>query len=74
MALLCSKRSGWEKGSAVLQRKILSFAEISEEERDKLIKRHMVCSFIYFLSMLTFLQLYYEFVLHCAYIRVLVAA
>lgn len=42
MALLCSKRSGWEKGSAVLQRKILSLAEISEEERDKLIKKHMV--------------------------------
>ncbi|KAJ8427338.1 hypothetical protein Cgig2_030603 [Carnegiea gigantea] len=42
MALLCSKRSGWEKGSAVLQRKILSLTEISEEERDKLIKKHMV--------------------------------
>lgn len=44
MLLHCSKKAGWENGSAVLQSKILQFAEISEDERDKLIKRHMVDS------------------------------
>ncbi|XP_056686258.1 serine/threonine-protein kinase ATM isoform X2 [Spinacia oleracea] len=42
MVLYCSKTAGWEKGSAALQSKILHFAEISEDERDKLIKKHMV--------------------------------
>lgn len=43
MALHCSKRSGWEKGAVVLQSSILHLAEISENERDKLIKKYMVC-------------------------------
>ncbi|XP_021718930.1 serine/threonine-protein kinase ATM-like isoform X2 [Chenopodium quinoa] len=42
MVLYCSKMAGWEKGSAALQSKILHFAEISEDERDMLIKKHMV--------------------------------
>ncbi|KAK7317181.1 hypothetical protein RJT34_01188 [Clitoria ternatea] len=42
MALHCSKKSGSEKGTLVLQSSILCFARISENERDKLIKRHMV--------------------------------
>ncbi|KAL3529546.1 hypothetical protein ACH5RR_008868 [Cinchona calisaya] len=42
MALHCSKKVGWEKGSAVLESSILRIAEISENERDKLIKSHMV--------------------------------
>lgn len=44
MALHCSKKPGSEKGTHVLQSSILHFAQISESERDKLIKRHMVCS------------------------------
>ena len=44
MAQHCSKKSGWEKGAVVLQSSILHLAEISENERDKLIKKHMVCS------------------------------
>ncbi|XP_048500072.1 serine/threonine-protein kinase ATM isoform X3 [Beta vulgaris subsp. vulgaris] len=42
MVLYCSKMTGWEKGSAALQSRILHFAEISEDERDMLIKKHMV--------------------------------
>ncbi|XP_010663180.1 serine/threonine-protein kinase ATM isoform X4 [Vitis vinifera] len=42
MALHCSKKSGWEKGAVVLQSSILHVAEISEDERDKLIKKYMV--------------------------------
>ncbi|KAA8540818.1 hypothetical protein F0562_024781 [Nyssa sinensis] len=42
MALHCSKKSGWEKGAVVLQSSILSIARISENERDKLIKKQMV--------------------------------
>ncbi|KAG5035608.1 hypothetical protein JHK87_010518 [Glycine soja] len=42
MALHCSKKPGSEKGTLVLQSSILHFAQISEKERDKLIKRHMV--------------------------------
>ncbi|RDY13104.1 Serine/threonine-protein kinase ATM, partial [Mucuna pruriens] len=42
MALHCSKKPGSEKGTLVLQSSILHFAQISENERDKLIKRHMV--------------------------------
>lgn len=43
MALHCSKKSGWEKGADVLQNSILHLAQISENERDKLIKKNMVC-------------------------------
>ncbi|KAK7350621.1 hypothetical protein VNO77_09440 [Canavalia gladiata] len=42
MALHCSKKPGSEKGTLVLQSSILHFAQISENERDELIKRHMV--------------------------------
>ncbi|MED6180994.1 hypothetical protein PIB30_015217 [Stylosanthes scabra] len=42
MALRGSKQPGSEKGTAVLQSSLLHFAQISETERDKLIKRHMV--------------------------------
>ncbi|XP_055826815.1 serine/threonine-protein kinase ATM isoform X2 [Solanum dulcamara] len=42
IALHCSKKAGWEKGSAVLESSILDIAKISEIERDKLIKMHMV--------------------------------
>lgn len=42
IVLRCSKKAGWEKGSAVLESLILDIAKISETERDKLIKTHMV--------------------------------
>ncbi|KAK7281904.1 hypothetical protein RIF29_10269 [Crotalaria pallida] len=42
MALHCSNKPGSERGTRVLQSSILHFAQISENERDKLIKRHMV--------------------------------
>ncbi|XP_027942226.1 serine/threonine-protein kinase ATM [Vigna unguiculata] len=42
MALHCSKTPESEKGTLVLQSSILQVAQISEKERDKLIKRHMV--------------------------------
>lgn len=42
MALHCSKLAGSEKGLAVLESSVLSIAEISENERDKLIKKTMV--------------------------------
>lgn len=42
MALHCSERSGSELGAVVLQSSILHLAEISEIERDKLIKKHLV--------------------------------
>ena len=60
MALHCSKKSGWEKGAVVLQSSILHLAEISESERDKLIKKHMVCScFSYFsLSLSLYIYIY----------------
>ncbi|KAJ1384473.1 PIK-related kinase [Sesbania bispinosa] len=38
----CSKKPGSERGTQVLQSSILQFGQISENERDKLIKRHMV--------------------------------
>lgn len=47
MALHCSERPGNEMAAMVLQSSILHLAEISEDERDKLIKKHMVC-FLYF--------------------------
>ncbi|KAJ0106487.1 hypothetical protein Patl1_18038 [Pistacia atlantica] len=46
MALHCSERSGNGMAAMVLQSSILHLAEISENERDKLIKKHMVC-FLY---------------------------
>ncbi|GAB4845684.1 hypothetical protein Ancab_039087 [Ancistrocladus abbreviatus] len=42
MALHCSRKPGWEKGTAVLRSLILRIAEMSEDERDKLIKKHMM--------------------------------
>ncbi|KAK9995769.1 hypothetical protein SO802_020455 [Lithocarpus litseifolius] len=51
MALHCSKKSGWEKGAVVLQSSILHLAEISESERDKLIKKHMVSIVSHILSL-----------------------
>lgn len=42
IVLHCSKRSGWERGAKVLQSSILCLTELSESERDKLIKKHMV--------------------------------
>lgn len=42
MALHCSKKPGSEKGTLVLQSSILHFGQLSEKERDKLIKRHLV--------------------------------
>ncbi|XP_038683516.1 serine/threonine-protein kinase ATM isoform X2 [Tripterygium wilfordii] len=42
MALHCSRRSGWEKGASILEGSILHLAEISEVQRDRLIKKHMV--------------------------------
>ncbi|KAL0318431.1 UNVERIFIED_CONTAM: Serine/threonine-protein kinase ATM, partial [Sesamum angustifolium] len=42
MALHCSKKAGWDKGSRVLGTSILHIAEISEHERDELIKKRMV--------------------------------
>ncbi|KAK9278063.1 hypothetical protein L1049_027621 [Liquidambar formosana] len=51
MALHCSKKSGWEKGALVLQSSILHIAEMSENERDKLIKKHMVSIVSHILSL-----------------------
>ncbi|XP_059644264.1 serine/threonine-protein kinase ATM [Cornus florida] len=51
MALHCSKKSGWEKGAVVLQSSILRTAEISENERDKLIKKQMVSIVSHILSL-----------------------
>ncbi|XP_009622788.1 serine/threonine-protein kinase ATM isoform X4 [Nicotiana tomentosiformis] len=42
ITLHSSKKAGWEKGSAVLEMSILDIAKISETERDKLIKKHMI--------------------------------
>ncbi|PIN15510.1 Non-specific serine/threonine protein kinase [Handroanthus impetiginosus] len=42
MALHCSKKDGWNKGSGVLGTSILRIAEMSEHERDELIKKRMV--------------------------------
>ncbi|KAI3807033.1 hypothetical protein L1987_22953 [Smallanthus sonchifolius] len=42
ITLHCSKRPQWESGTAVLHSSILSISGISENERDILIKRHMV--------------------------------
>ncbi|KAK2442878.1 serine/threonine-protein kinase ATM [Trifolium repens] len=42
MALHCSKKPESERGTHVLQSSILELGQISENERDELIKRHMV--------------------------------
>lgn len=42
MGLHCSKTSEYEKGALVLQNSILHVGQITETERDKLIKRNMV--------------------------------
>lgn len=51
MALHCSKKSVWESGAVLLQSSILSISEISENERDKLIKKHMVSIVSHILSL-----------------------
>ncbi|KAK2967174.1 hypothetical protein RJ640_005218, partial [Escallonia rubra] len=51
MALHCSKRSSKEYGAATIQSSILSVAEISENERDKLIKKKMVSIVSHILSL-----------------------
>ncbi|XP_073284364.1 serine/threonine-protein kinase ATM isoform X12 [Primulina huaijiensis] len=42
MAMHCSKKAGWERGSRVLETSILLIVNISEHERDELIKKQMV--------------------------------
>ncbi|KAL9265361.1 Serine/threonine-protein kinase ATM-like protein [Drosera capensis] len=42
MALHCSKKDGWEKGTLALQSSILRISGMSEDKRDKLIKKYMV--------------------------------
>ncbi|XP_017973415.1 PREDICTED: serine/threonine-protein kinase ATM isoform X2 [Theobroma cacao] len=51
MTLHCSKSSGCEKGAVVLRNSILHLAEISENERDKLIKKNMVSIVSHILSL-----------------------
>ncbi|KAG6746015.1 hypothetical protein POTOM_050526 [Populus tomentosa] len=51
IVLHCSKRSGWERGAKVLQSSILCLTELSESERDKLIKKHMVSIVSHVLSL-----------------------
>ncbi|KAK1564596.1 hypothetical protein Q3G72_006661 [Acer saccharum] len=51
MALHCSERTDCAKGAAVLQSSILHLAEISEMERDKLIKTHLVSIVSHILSL-----------------------
>ncbi|KAI9173943.1 hypothetical protein LWI28_009144 [Acer negundo] len=51
MALHCSERTDCAKGAAVLQSSILHLAEISEIERDKLIKTHLVSIVSHILSL-----------------------
>ncbi|XP_057442948.1 serine/threonine-protein kinase ATM [Lotus japonicus] len=51
MALHCTKKAGSERGTRVLQSSILHFGQISENERDKLIKKHMVSIVSYILSL-----------------------
>ncbi|XP_024013824.1 serine/threonine-protein kinase ATM [Eutrema salsugineum] len=50
MGLHCSKTSECDKGAMVLQNSILYVGEISENERDKLIKRNMVSIVSFVLS------------------------
>ncbi|XP_042498310.1 serine/threonine-protein kinase ATM isoform X2 [Macadamia integrifolia] len=51
MALYCSDKKGSEKGAAALQGSLLYIAELTEPERDKLIKKHMVSIVSYILSL-----------------------
>ncbi|KAL8261037.1 hypothetical protein R6Q59_025086 [Mikania micrantha] len=51
IALHCSKRPGWESATIVLQSSMLSISGISENERDSLIKRHMVSIVSHILSL-----------------------
>ncbi|XP_073145738.1 serine/threonine-protein kinase ATM isoform X3 [Henckelia pumila] len=51
MAMHCSKKAGWERGSRVLESSILLVADISEHERDELIKKQMVSIVNYTLSL-----------------------
>ncbi|XP_057988495.1 serine/threonine-protein kinase ATM isoform X2 [Hevea brasiliensis] len=53
IALHCSKRPGSDKGALVLQSLILHLSEISENERDKLIKKHMVSIVSHILSLVS---------------------
>ncbi|CAI0398621.1 unnamed protein product, partial [Linum tenue] len=53
MALHCSKMPGWERGTFVLEKSILQLAELSENERDKLIKKHMVSIVGHMLSLVS---------------------
>lgn len=50
MAVHCSEGPDKEIAGTVLSESILHFAEISELERDDLIKRHMVCFEFSFLN------------------------
>ncbi|KAK6920707.1 Phosphatidylinositol 3-/4-kinase, catalytic domain [Dillenia turbinata] len=51
MVLHCSKMSESEKGALVLQSSILQIAEMSEDERDLFIKKHMVSIVSHILSL-----------------------
>ncbi|PHU23762.1 hypothetical protein BC332_08869 [Capsicum chinense] len=51
IALHCSKKAGWEKGSAVLESSILDITKISEIERDKLIRTHMRSAYMNLISL-----------------------
>lgn len=51
IGLHCSKKSGWENGTSVLQGTILHLAEISESERDVLIQKYMVSIVSHILSL-----------------------
>ncbi|KAJ0603861.1 putative non-specific serine/threonine protein kinase [Helianthus annuus] len=51
IALHCSKRPGWESATTVLQSSMLSISGISENERDTLIKKHMVSIVSHILSL-----------------------
>ncbi|XP_075497739.1 serine/threonine-protein kinase ATM-like isoform X3 [Primulina tabacum] len=44
MAMHCSKKAGWERGSRVLETSILLIVHISEHERDELINKKVVLS------------------------------
>ncbi|KAF9625359.1 hypothetical protein IFM89_022141 [Coptis chinensis] len=51
MALHCSKKPGMENGVSVLQGSLLHIAEMSDNERDHLIKKHMVSIVSFLLSL-----------------------
>lgn len=68
MAWHCSERSDSELGALVLQSSILHLAEISEIERDKLIKKHLVCT-LYLNNDFCFILLMDLFILSSIYAR-----